>query len=116
MTLNNETILDRINTFIDKEGFKVEHIANLMNKKSTTIYNRLKDSQSKSVSQFAIDFAEVMGRKRTFFIEEDFQYMPTVERDKEVIAFSSGKELSEEGKEALGKLNVVCEIIKNYSR
>lgn len=113
----NELILSRINEFITSEGYRKDYLASRMNKSLSTFYSHLQGKHEKSIYQFAVELAEVLGLERSFFIGEEFNYQPSnvqLGLDTEKIAYSVG-ELSEKGKSGLNQLGKLCDLIRIYS-
>ncbi|MFD3259075.1 XRE family transcriptional regulator [Paenibacillus lentus] len=117
MASNQKIILDRINLYLDGEGFKKERLAKRLGKSPSAFYANLSGKNQK-VAQFAVELAEVLGLPPSFFIEEDFQYKAeqTVQIGlmSSIAAFSAG-ELSEEGRQGLEQIGRICDLVNIYS-
>ena len=66
----NENILQRIEEYISSEGYRKEHLAARMNKSVSTFYSHLQGKHEKSLYQFAVELAEVLGLDRGFSLLE----------------------------------------------
>ncbi|MGG4555163.1 XRE family transcriptional regulator [Paenibacillus woosongensis] len=116
MASNPQMILDRINLYLDGEGFKKERLAKRLGKSTSAFYANLSGKNQK-VAQFAVELAEVLGLPPSYFIEEDFKYVR--EEAAQIglvasIAFSAG-ELSEEGRQGLEQIGKICDLVNIYS-
>lgn len=111
--ISKETILSRINQFIDGEGYRKDYLADLLGKTPQTIYKQL-SGKYQNVEQFAVDLAKALNKKNTFFLEEDFPYQPDTD-DEQSVMYSLGA-ISSEGKKELGLIFRVCELIDIYDR
>ncbi|SFG95673.1 hypothetical protein [Sporolactobacillus nakayamae] len=110
-TISKETILKRINQFIDGEGYRKDYLADLLGKQPQTIYKQL-SGKYQNVEQFAVDLAKVLNKRNTFFIEENFSYQPEID-DEQSVMYSLGS-ISQEGKKELGLIFTLCELIDIY--
>jgi transcriptional regulator with XRE-family HTH domain len=116
MAFNEQVILERINLYLDSEGLRKERLAKRLGKSNSAFYANLSGKHLKTVFQFAVELAEVLGLPPTFFIEENFQYkksQPTQIGLSSGIAFSAG-ELSEEGKRGLEQIGKICDLVNIY--
>lgn len=116
MSKNDQLILDRINEFIDGEGYRKERLAQMMGKSPSAFYAHLQGKHLKTIYQFAVELAEALGLSSTFFIDDHYDYSkPEVLdlREKQRIVFSAGI-LSKKGEEGLSQLWKLCDLIKIY--
>lgn len=116
MGSNQQVILDRINLYLDGEGFRKERLAKRLGKSPSAFYANLSGKNQK-VAQFAVELAEVLGLPPSYFIDEDFRYVrgETVQIGLgSSVAFSAG-ELSEEGRQGLEQIGKICDLVNIYS-
>lgn len=116
MASNQQVILDRINLYLDGEGFRKERLAKKLGKSPSAFYANLSGKNQK-VARFAVELAEVLGLPPSYFIEKDFKYVREGAAQIGLfssITFSAG-ELSEEGRQGLEQIGRIYDLVNIYS-
>ncbi|WP_139492207.1 helix-turn-helix domain-containing protein [Brevibacillus dissolubilis] len=110
-------VLDNINSFLEAEGYRKERLAKKMGKSPSTFYAHLKGQHPKSIVSFAVELAQVLGYKDTFFLDENFTPpilpTPSVGLHKP-IHFSKGNKPSLDEEKGLEQLAKICDLIEIY--
>lgn len=108
--LTPERILQNINATIEQEGLRKERLAKKMGKQPSSFYATLAGKHPTSVYKFAVELAQLLGYKATYFLDEEF-VLPTDAQPQNRFAFSVGT-VSEKGREGLEQLEKICDLIR----
>lgn len=118
MMINNELILERINHYIEKEGYRKERLAKKLGKAPSSVYAHLNGRHPKTTAQFAVELAIVLGLSPSFFIKENVEDIDYSELDLGLnisnISFSVGQ-LGLKGQEGLEQIGKLCDLLEIYN-